>query len=288
MRSFTGRTPRGSGAHSVRLDLHVHSTASDGAWSPEAVVRGAAQGGVDVLALTDHDTIAGYPAAERLGRELNVQVLPGIEISSTHRGRDVHVLGYFVDPNAAPLLEHADKALHRREERMREMLVRLADQGIAIEYSEVEAAAGPGHVVIGRPHLAKALVAAGRASSVPDAFNKLIGDDHPAFVPTHLLTPVEAVMLVKAAGGVSIWAHPPGDLVDSLLPDLIEAGLGGLEVYRPRHRQADVLRYENICRSSGLLVSGGSDWHSPDGGTSLGDFFVTGDEVGELLAVGGM
>lgn len=251
-------------------------------------MRGAAEGGLDVLALTDHDTIAGFPAAERIGRELNVQVLPGIEVSSTHRGRDVHVLGYFVDPESSPLLKHADRALRRREERMREMLVRLADQGIAIEYAGVEEAAGPDHVVIGRPHLAKALVAAGHASSVPDAFNKLIGDDHPAFVPTHLLTPVEAVELVEAAGGVSIWAHPPGDLVDSLLPDLIEAGLGGLEVYRPRHGKAEVLRYENICRSSGLLVSGGSDWHTPEGGYSLGDFFVTGDEVGELLTVGGM
>lgn len=272
----------------MRLDLHVHSTASDGAWSPEAVVRGAAAGGLDVLALTDHDTIAGYPAAERIGRELDVQVLPGIEVSSTHQGRDVHILGYFVDPEAAPLRKHAERALHRREERMREMLVRLADQGIAITYSAVEEAAGPDHVVIGRPHLAKALVTAGHASSVPDAFNTLIGDDHPAFVSTHLLTPIEAVELLAASGGVSIWAHPPGDLVDPLLPDLVKAGLGGLEVYRPRHRQAEVLRYENICRSSGLLVGGGSDWHTPDAGRALGDFFVTGEEVGALLAVGGM
>jgi predicted metal-dependent phosphoesterase TrpH len=251
-------------------------------------VRGAAEGGLDVLALTDHDTIAGYPAAERMGRELDVQVLPGIEVSSTHDGRDVHILGYYVDPDAAPLRRHADRALRRREERMREMLARLVDQGVTIAYAEVEEAAGPDHVVIGRPHLAKALVTAGHASSIPDAFNKLIGDDHPAFVPTHLLTPVEAVELLAASGGVSIWAHPPGDLVDALLPELVEAGLRGLEVHRPRHRQAEVMRYESICRSSGLLVSGGSDWHSPESGRSLGDFFVTGDEVSALLAVGGM
>ena len=188
-------------------------------------MRGAAEGGLDVLALTDHDTIAGYPAAERMGRELDVQVLPGIEVSSTHDGRDVHILGYYVDPDAAPLRRHADRALRRREERMREMLARLVDQGVTIAYAEVEEAAGPDHVVIGRPHLAKALVTAGHASSIPDAFNKLIGDDHPAFVPTHLLTPVEAVELLAASGGVSIWAHPPGDLVDALLPELVEAGL---------------------------------------------------------------
>ena len=272
----------------MRLDLHVHSTASDGAWSPESVVRGAAEGRLDVLALTDHDTIAGYPAAEQIGRELDVQVVPGIEVSSTYQGRDVHILGYFVDPDAAPLRRHASRAMNRREERMREMLVRLADQGITIAYAAVEEAAGPDHVVIGRPHLAKALVTAGHASSVPDAFNKLIGDEHPAFVPTHLLTPTEAVEMLAASGGVSIWAHPPGDLVDALLPDLMKAGLRGLEVYRPRHRQAEILRYESICRSSGLLRGGGSDWHTPDAGRALGDFFVTGEEVGELLAVGGM
>jgi len=272
----------------LRLDLHVHSTASDGSWSPEAVVRGAASGGLDVIALTDHDTIAGYAPASVTGREVDVQVIPGIEVSSTHAGRDVHILGYFVDPGSARLLDYTDRASGRREERMREMLVRLAEQGIDISFPAVEEAAGPDRVVIGRPHLARALIAAGHASSIPDAFNRLIGDNCPAFVPTHLLAPTEAVELVAAAGGVSIWAHPPGDLVDPLLPSLVKAGLRGLEVYRPRHSRSEVLRYEGICRTSGLLMSGGSDWHHPDGGSALGDFFVSNDEVGKLLAVGGI
>ena len=272
----------------MRLDLHVHSTASDGSWSPEAVVRGAGAGGLDVIALTDHDTIAGYPTAHRIGREIDVQVLPGIEVSSTYRGRDVHILGYFVDPDADPLARYGDRAVHRRAERMREILAKLAAQGIVVDYSSVEDAAGPDRVVIGRPHLAKALVAAGHAASIPDAFDRFIGDDCAAFVPTHLLTPTQAVALVQEAGGVPVWAHPPGDLVDPLLPELVGAGLRGLEVYRPRHKQSEVLRYENICHSSGLLVSGGSDWHTPDAGSALGDFFVTGDEVAKLLAVGGL
>jgi predicted metal-dependent phosphoesterase TrpH len=251
-------------------------------------VRGAADGGLNVIALTDHDTVAGYAAAERTGRELDVQVIPGIEVSSTFNGRDVHVLGYFVDPDAEPLVRYADRAVHRREERMREILVKLADEGISVAYADVEEAAGPERVVIGRPHLARALVAAGHATSIPDAFDRWIGDECPAFVPTHLLTPVEAVEVIKAAGGVPLWAHPPGDLVDPLLPQMVKAGLRGLEVYRPRNRHADVLRLENICRSSGLLVSGGSDWHSPDSGSALGDFFVSADEVGALLAVGGL
>ncbi|MGD2047662.1 MAG: PHP domain-containing protein [Gemmatimonadota bacterium] len=272
----------------MRLDLHIHSTASDGSWSPEAVVRGAAKGGLDVIALTDHDTIAGYAAASATGREIDVQVIPGVEVSSTHDGRDVHILGYFVNPESPRLLEYTGRASRRRVERMREMLARLAEQGIEIAFDAVEEAAGPDRVVIGRPHLAKALIAAGHASSIPDAFNRLIGDDCAAFVPTHLLTPSDAVELIAGSGGVSVWAHPPGDLVDELLPGLLKAGLRGLEVYRPRHGRATVLRYEGICRTSGLLMSGGSDWHTPEAGKSLGDFFVTGEEVGKLLTVGGM
>ena len=272
----------------MRLDLHIHSLASDGAWSPEAVVRGASQGGLDVIALSDHDTVAGFRAADAVGRELDVQVIPAIEVSSTHRGRDVHVLGYFVDPEAASIAAHAERASRRRQERMLEILARLREQGIDVPFSEVEKAAGPAAAVIGRPHLARALVAAGHASSVQDAFNSLIGDQHRAFVSTELLEPAGAVALIRAAGGIAVWAHPPGDLVDELMPGLIRAGLGGLEVYRPRHQRAEIARYEAICRTAGLVKSGGSDWHSPDGGMTLGDFFVNGVEVEKLLAAGGM
>jgi predicted metal-dependent phosphoesterase TrpH len=132
------------------------------------------------------------------------------------------------------------------------------------------------------------LVASGYASSVPDAFASLIGDRHPAFVPTGLLTPPEAVELILQAGGTPVWAHPPGDLIDTLLPPMVEVGLAGLEVYRPLHSRTDVVRLEGICRTGGLLTTGGSDWHNPDAGVSLGAFFVTADEVEGLLAVGGL
>ena len=171
---------------------------------------------------------------------------------------------------------------------MREMVRKLVDQGVEVTYEAVEEAAGPDRVNIGRPHLAKALVAAGKVSSVPEAFNTLIGDQHDAFVPTALLTPEGAVDLILAGGGIPVWAHPPGDLVDALLPGLVRRGLRGLEVYRPSHSRNDVLRLESICKSSGLVMSGGSDWHTPDAGVPLGTFFVTGDEVEKLLAEGGM
>jgi predicted metal-dependent phosphoesterase TrpH len=272
----------------MRVDLHIHTTASDGSWSPEAVVRGAAAGGLDVIAVTDHDTTAGCEVAAAVGREVEVRVVPGVEVSSTFQGRDVHVLGYFVDPDAASIRAHAERAMTRREGRMREILERLSQQGVELGYEAVQRVAGPGPVVIGRPHLAKALVAAGRASSVQDAFNRYIGDAAPSFVPVQLLDPVGAVEVVLAAGGVPVWAHPPADMLEGLLPGLVESGLRGLEVYRPKHQRFDVLRLEAACRAHGLLMSGGSDWHTPDSGVSLGDFFVSGDEVEPLLTAGGI
>lgn len=271
----------------MRLDLHIHTTASDGSWSPEAVVRGAAEGGLDVIAITDHDTTAAVEPAREVAPNLRLQVIPGIEVSSTFQRHDIHILGYFVDTGSEAVTAHAERAVRRREERMHEMLERLAGGGIDVDFAEVERAAGPDRVVIGRPHLAKALVEAGHVTSIYDAFDRLIGDDCDAFVPTHLLDPVEAVEVVTAGGGISIWAHPPGELVDTLLPRLLDAGLRGLEVYRPRNRRSEVLRYESICESAGLLMSGGSDWHNPDG-PALGDFFVSADEIEGLLEAGGM
>ena len=198
------------------------------------------------------------------------------------------VLGYFVDLESPVLLKYNGRASRLRDERMREMVRRLTESGIEVSFEEVEEAAGPDRVNIARPHLARVLVAKGYASSVPDAFNSLIGDRHPAFVPTGLLSPAKAVELILEAGGIPMWAHPPGDLLDSLLPGMLKAGLRGLEVYRPTYNRTDVLRLEGICRSSGLLMSGGSDWHTPDHGVTLGDFHVTADEVEKLLTAGGM
>ncbi len=272
----------------MRLDLHIHTAASDGAWPPAQVVEAASRGGLDVIALTDHDTTAAIPAGRARGADLDVQVIPAIEVSSTHDRREVHVLGYFVDLESPSLLAYTARASGRRRERMREMVRRLQEAGIEVSLREVEEAAGPDRVNIGRPHLARVLVERGYASSLVHAFGSLIGDEHPAFVPTALLSPTDAVELIVTAGGIPMWAHPPGDLLDVLLLTMMERGLRGLEVYRPSSSRNDVLRLEGICRSRGLLVSGGSDWHSPESGNELGDFHVTADEVEELLEAGGL
>jgi hypothetical protein len=154
--------------------------------------------------------------------------------------------------------------------------------------ADVLDAAGPDRSAIARPHLARALVSKGYVKSVPDAFDSLIGDDHAAFVPTRLATPREAIRLILDAGGVPVWAHPPMDAVQQLLPAFIEAGLKGLEVYRPRSTPRRIGKLERIAKEAGLFPTGGSDWHDAERGNPLGSFYVTGDEVEELIEAGGI
>jgi predicted metal-dependent phosphoesterase TrpH len=269
----------------MRLDLHVHTTASDGSLSPLEVVGLAADGGLDVLAITDHDTVAGIPAAVDAVAGIALQLIPGIEVSSTHEGEEYHILGYFVDPRADSIEAHERHALGARERRMEEMVDRLRRQGLLIEMADVLDAAGPDRSAIGRPHLARALVVKGYAESVPEAFDRLIGDDHPAFVPTRLAMPEEAIGLILDAGGIPVWAHPPMDSLHRLLPTFIGVGLRGLEVYRPRSTPRHVRKLEQVAGTAGLLMTGGSDWHDPER-DSLGSFCVTEEQVGRLIEAG--
>jgi predicted metal-dependent phosphoesterase TrpH len=270
----------------VRIDLHLHSTASDGSLPPRELVCAARSGGLHVIALTDHDTTVGVPEAVSAA-ESTIQVIPGIEISSHHAGADLHVLGYFVDPLHPAILAYAERAVSERSERMRAMLGRLASLGIGVAWEEVEAAAGPGSRVVGRPHLARALVQGGFASSFSDAFERWIGDAGPAYLPTELITPADAIELVHAVGGLAVWAHPRPDVLERDLRRLERWGLDGVECIRPRADAAESLRMERLARELGLVVTGGSDWHGPWHGR-LGAFSVSEDEVGEFLDRAGM
>ena len=272
----------------MRLDLHVHTTASDGSLSPREVVGLAVDGGLDVVAITDHDTVAGIPAATDAANGSSLRIIPGIEVSSNDGGSEYHILGYFVDPQAASIRAHERRALGGRESRMDEMVQRLRRQGLLIEMTDVLAAAGPDRSAIARPHLARALVSKGYADSVPHAFNRLIGDDHAAYVPTRLATPEEAIRLILEAEGIPVWAHPPMDALHRCLPAFIQSGLKGLEVYRPRGTPGHTRKLERAAKKAGLLMTGGSDWHDPDRGYGLGSFYVTEDDVGGLLEAGGM
>jgi 3',5'-nucleoside bisphosphate phosphatase len=271
----------------MRLDLHIHSRASDGALPPHEVLKAAEAGRLDVMALADHDTTAGVRRLLDGGVRASIQVVPALEVSSTLDRRELHFLGYFVDPWAEPIRLHEERAVRLREKRMRGMIHRLEEAGIHVEFEAVMEAAGPEGNALSRPHLARALVGAGHVSTVSEAFDRFIGDDHPAFLPTSLLSPEEAIRLIRDSGGIAVWAHPQEDRVESLLPRFVQAGLRGLEVYRPRHDPRYILRLEALCLAWKLLPSGGSDWHGPER-TSLGDFYVTAEEVAGLLEAGGM
>ncbi len=272
----------------MRLDLHIHTTASDGAWTPEAVVEGAIRGRLDVIAVSDHDTTASVAAAQAHGQERDLQVIPAVEMSSTWDGREIHILGYFVDPEASVLSVHGERAERLRHARMEEMIARLGAQGIDVSLADVQAQAGDEASSLARPHLARVLVEQGHVGSVPEAFHRFIGDQHDAFVPTALQTPAEAIHAIQEAGGLAVWAHPPGDLLEPLLPGMVRDGLRGLEAYRPGHKRNETLRLEALAREHDLLVSGGSDWHTPDSGHALGDFYVSAAEVEEFLSAGGL
>lgn len=266
----------------MRFDLHIHSTASDGALAPSEVVRASAKGGLHGIALTDHDTTAGLAEARRTAEALGIEVIAGCELSSSWNGRDIHVLGYGVDVEAEPLRAHEARASTRRRDRMAEMVERLGEQGVEVRLGRVLEISGEGGVV-GRPHLARALVEAGHAASVPQAFDTLIGDQHPAFVPTAILTPFDVVETIRASGGVAVWAHPPGDLVGELLPLLVEGGMQGLEVYRSRGGTRDRRRLLEAARERGLVVTGGSDWHDTDRNDPLGTYWVDHRQIEDFL-----
>lgn len=272
----------------MRHDLHIHTTASDGVLSPTEVVDAAFAGGLHVIAISDHDTVEGVAEAKRRGGEIGLAVLTSAEVSSTHEGREIHILGYGVDPHAPVMRGLDDRAKARRVERMEEMVDRLQESGVDVTMDDVFEAAGPAHHMIGRPHLARALVARGHASSVPNAFDRWISDRHAAFVPTDLGSPERAIETILQAGGIPIWAHPPGDLLQGLCGRLVDAGLLGLELYRPSMPNRIARRIREAASHHGLLVTGGSDWHNPDRNDPLGAFWVTSAQLADFRSEVGL
>lgn len=268
----------------MRHDLHIHTTASDGVRSPTEVVQAALKGGLQVIAISDHDTTEGVAEAKAAAEGTPLRVVAAAEVSSTHEGREVHVLGYGVDPSAPEMVGLDQRARARRRERMEEMVQRLVADGIEVSMDDVVRAAGPDHHMIGRPHLARALVDRGHASSVANAFDRWIADHHDAFVPTDLGDPALAIETIRAAGGVPVWAHPPLDLLDALLPGMVDAGLRGLEVYRPSNSNRTVRTLKAAAAERGLVVTGGSDWHNPERNDPLGAFWVTSGQIRDFRA----
>ena len=266
----------------LRADLHIHTRASDGELSPASVVRAAADGRLDYIAVTDHDTIDGLAEALEAARGGPVRVITGVEVSSQHEGVECHILGYHIRPDAEPLRAHENSALGRRQERAREMVRILQAQGLAIDYEDVLRAAGTDGRAIGRPHVARALLAAGHVRSMGEAFERYLADGGLAFVRTEFPDVRDSIEMIHASGGVAVWAHPGMDVLERFAPVFAEWGMSGLEVFRPNTKPTDGRRIRGLARSLGMFATGGSDWHGPYR-SRLGDFFVPADEVRELL-----
>jgi len=248
----------------MRIDLHMHSTFSDGFKSPTTLVEMAAAKKLVAISLTDHDSVDGLPEAIRAGKENGVEVVAGVELSCEFRGRDLHVLGYGVDPNDDAFRGALDKFCETRHKRGIKIVEKLNALGINIEPAEVLAKAGEG--ALGRPHIAAVLVDKGVVSRTGEAFDKYIAEGGPAYVPKYKMSPPEAIGYIQAAGGLAFIAHPGVFLEnESELFDLIREGFDGVEVYHPTHSASRSRELKRIAEEKGLLISGGSDYHGFEG-----------------------
>lgn len=243
----------------MRIDLHTHTTASDGLLSPEALVTEAARWGVGLMAVADHDTTAAVDAALAAGTAAGVEVWPAVELSCDVPGGEVHILGYFVDHRLGWFQALLQRLRDGREKRAQRMVERLADLGAAVSFARVQLLADGG--AIGRPHVARALVEAGHVKSVTEAFDRYIGRRGPAYVERVKVTPGQAVQIIRATGGLAALAHPGWGQQETLVPDLVAAGLDAVEVYYPDHTPAQVEQYIELATRFGLLVTGGTDFH---------------------------
>lgn len=259
----------------VRIDLHTHSVCSDGTQTPAELVASARRAGLDVVALTDHDTYAGWDEAGEAATREGMTLVPGVEVSCAHHGISVHLLGYLPGPGHPGLLEEMDRSREHRLGRMQAMVERLARDGYEISYQDVLDQA-PDGATLGRPHLADALVAAGRFPDRQAAFESVIHDRSPYYVAHYSPPPVLAVELVLAAGGVPVMAHPfahaRGRTVgEEVIVEMAEAGLQGLEVHHRDHDAEATARAAALAERLGLFATGSSDYHGAGKPNRLGE-----------------
>lgn len=251
-----------------RVDLHTHTTYSDGSLSPLELVQRAVDAGLAALGITDHDSVEALPEA-RAAAGSRIEIVPGIEVSSSRNGHELHVLGYYLDTESPALRERLARFGEERRRRVHAMADRLAAAGAPVNAGEVIERAGAG--VVGRPHIAEALLRAGHVSSVDDAFRRYLGPNGVAYVPRPRFLPEEAMDLIHRAGGISVLAHPGAAMADAVIESLAAHGLRGLEVWHPQHAPPVVRRYQALAARLGLLTTGGSDYHGPGRGAELGD-----------------
>lgn len=271
----------------MKVDLHIHTTASDGRLTPEEVVRIAAKQGLSVIAITDHDSLAGIEPALLAAESVpSLRVIPGLEINTDTPNAEVHILGYFIDYRNKGLKQTLERLRNSRETRARKIVAKLGELGIDVAWHRVLELSGGGS--IGRPHIAQAMFERGYIPSFQEAFIKYIGRQGPAYVERERLSPQEAVELVVKAGGLPVLAHPANiDDLEELLVELKDAGLVGLEAYYDGYQRKIIDRLVNLATKHGLITSGGSDFHGLGGNNeaTIGGIDVPFDCAERLIAM---
>lgn len=267
-----------------KVDLHIHTSASDGAFTPFEVVQEAIVREVAAIAITDHDTMAGIDEALDTAKGTSLKVIPGIELTAERGSEEIHILGYCLDHHDETLQKSLEMLRQARRERARKMVERLAGLGMPLRWERVVEIAGEGSA-FGRPHIAQALREKGYVGSTDEAFDRYIGLRGPAYFPRHKLTPVEAMEMIIAAKGLPVLAHPWGQ--EHILPELVEAGLVGLEAYHPGYRIEESEALVQLAKRYDLVPTGGTDLHGYEGfvTVALGEVWVPLESVERLCAL---
>ncbi len=269
----------------MRADLHVHSTASDGTLSPGALVELAARNGLEVVALTDHDTVSGVPEACEAATSRGIRMIPAVELSATIGERSIHILGYFIDIGDQVLLKELAGLRAARVERAVGIVRALQAAGYDITPEAVMALSDGG--AVGRTHIARALVSLGHAVNVSDAFERLVGRGRPFYRPKAHLSPQRAIQLITGAGGIAVAAHPGVSGTEDLIEDLLVLGLRGVEAHHADHTVEQRIALTALANRFGLLKTGGTDYHSPHAPhPDLGELSLPETDLREFLDAG--
>ena len=266
----------------MKTDLHIHTYYSDGVFSPEKIVDTAVDVGLQAIAITDHDNVLAYDVAKKhikdKGLEDKIEIIRGIEVNTLYKNYEVHILGYFMNPENSDFQAMLKTQQLARVKQTKEILALLAKkEGIKIKFDDVKKMVAEGGS-IGRPHIAKAITNAGGTTTVMDAYAKYIHDDSPVYVQRKTVSPHDAVEIIYDAGGIPVIAHPHDiDIAESLIKELMNYGLRGIEAYHRKHSPACVEYFSSMAEELGLIVTGGSDFHTPNimnGQIILGRHFV--------------
>jgi predicted metal-dependent phosphoesterase TrpH len=266
---------------SAKVDLHLHTHYSDGVYSPEVLISKVKSAGVSVISITDHDIVDGLYEAIPLGKDAGVEVIPGVEISAEHKGKEAHILAYFIDHKNEELLEYLKNFRKERIIRARKIVNKLNELNMALNFDDVLSHA-KGNASIGRPHIAMAMVDGGHVDNYYEAFNKYLGDDKPAYVKKPNISVQEAVKLVSRCGGLSFIAHPGKNLRNNNnIYEMIEAGIDGIEIIHPSHTEYDIAFYQDLSSQYFLLESGGSDFHGGriNDDSILGHYYISEQKI---------